>query len=175
MQLPVPNVDRVYPLGAAPEQDIGETAGAGPKISADHPCRVNAKFIQCVVEFLTSTTHEPLLFLERNHLLGSHRLAGRPHDLAIDQHVAGHDEGPRSGPALCQIPLDHRVVETLPRIGHLLSVTARRDTVLECVTLTVAKRDRQGVGRVIGVRHGVELEEELDHELDLLLVGVAVT
>jgi hypothetical protein len=124
MKLPVANIDCIDPFRTATKQDIGESAGTGSEIGANPAGRIDAKLGQRVVELLATAAHEPLLLSQRDLLLGPDGLAGCPHDLTINQDVPGHYQRPSPRPGFCKLAFDHGVVQSLPRSGHRLVVSA---------------------------------------------------
>ena len=116
VELPVADVDRDDPRGAALQEAVGEPAGGGPEVDAVLASRVDAECVQGMRELLAAARDESRrpLDLERDVLADLLPRLGEP------DHEAREHERLRLRPALGEPSLHEHDVEALLRHGETM-------------------------------------------------------
>jgi hypothetical protein len=106
------DIDGVHVCGARLQHGVGKAAGRGPDIEADFAGEVDREPLQRARQFAPAAAD---VRRPREHLedgIGGHRLAGFGGFLAIEQDLAGHDEGLGLLARFRQPALHQQTVET---------------------------------------------------------------
>ena len=148
-----------------------------PKSAQTQPCRIDPKLGQCVIELLAATADEPLPLLERN-------LPARAAPASRPCAQPGHRPA-RLRPGRAPAPVPDSRQARRSTIASSRRCRGTRPSLIGVPSRQTRDPGRRGSGRGKARPPArrrrrpdtarCRARAELDHELDLLLVGVAVT